>query len=461
MRGSPLPTPGHARHGYLNTLADDSLRTVLQHLSDRPRNKNWHAYISPLLVFSTLEVGGALARVASFEFRRIGGDDGIPMRNYFGELFLRPLVYRLPLQRLVYRPLGKDALPDLLRGCGSELREFVLEGKGYGTRETDILSISTYCTKLSSLAIHGTRVEGTLVPIWRSLGSSLTRVYIGCYYRPLDHGVLDIVSIHDLAQHCVNLRRVDVKTLNDEIAEILVALGGRIRVLGVVFQSVANAAAWGKVYKACTNLEAVHLALDPSVQAIEVLSLMRTKLVSVTLLDLDNPMPTEDLFYSVLSACSALEKVELHTRSPVPEELLHKLYKSTKSVTTMACCVSISDLNPASIIDAIASSLTNLESISIETVLQLNGDDVKALVKLPHLKVVKLWRGCYNIWEPNPAEECAVEIVKKLKDCVQLVQLDIDDGNIKSRSRAIADAAVMYRRKHFDMFVSGVQYRTW
>ncbi len=81
-----------------------------------------------------------------------------------------------------------QVLSDLLRGCGPELREFVLYAWGTEVTEDDNLAISTHCTNLSSLAIHSNRVESPVAPIWRSIGSRLTRVNIGNYYRYSDVG---------------------------------------------------------------------------------------------------------------------------------------------------------------------------------------------------------------------------------------------------------------------------------
>ncbi len=74
---------------------------------------------------------------------------------------------------------------------------------------------------------------------------------------------------------------------------------------------------------------------------------------------------------------------------------------------------------------------------------------------------MKLEHERYNRIASNPGEEYAVEIVKKLKNCVQLVQLEIADSILNYRSPRIAKTTAMYHRKNFDMFISGVQHRTW
>ncbi len=53
-----------------------------------------------------------------------------------------------------------------------------------------------------------------------------------------------------------------------------------------------------------------------------------------------------------------------------------------------------------------------------------------------------------------------MEVMNRFKDYAQLVQLEIDDINIKNGYPVIAEAAAMYDREDFDMFVGGVQYRT-
>ncbi len=466
-RSNPPPTADRARHRYLDTVADDNLRIVLRYLSCRPHYENWHAYVSPLSVNIALDVGGALARAALLEFRGVGGKDGIPIRAVLNVSILRPLLNRLVLHRLVLQLRGDKVLPDLLRGCGAELMELVLRARGTMVTEADILAISSHCTKLESLEIRGTQVEIPLAPIWRSLGSTLTRIFLCSYCHTSGSGyrILDVMSVHDMAEHCVNLRRVDAEKLMYHIAYILIALGTRIRVLSIEDDSDSSIVPWREVYGACTNLKAVSLTLHSSVQAIDVLSLMHTKLVSLTLRilpNLVNLMSTEDQFFSALSACSLLKEVKLLIFQLIPEELLRKLFGSLKSVTTLTCVMNLSNVNLNNdIIDVIASNLTNLESLTISTDIQLKGDDVNALVDLPRLKSVSIRPPLFMKSISKPAEVCAVEIVNKLKDCAQLLQLDIHDVYINRRSPLIAEAAVMYDRKDFDMFIGGVQYRTW
>ncbi len=452
-----LPTPDDPPDRYLDTVTDDSLRTVLRFLSNRPRHKNWHAYISPLSVNTALDVGGALRRAASLEFGAIGGDDGIPLYGDADASTFRSLVHRLHLHRLVLELGGGRVLTDVLLGCGAELRELDLDAKMTVVPKADIVAISTHCKRLSSLAIRGHRVEGTLAPIWRSLGSTLTRIYISCYCSR--YGIGDVISVPDLVQHCVNLRHVDVEELNHAVANVLIALGSRIRVLVIVDKIVPSCVPWREVYSACTNLEAIHLGLDCSAQAIDVLSLMRTKIVSLKLHDTDRLMPDEDRFFSVLSTCSMLKEVDLRVWKLLPEALLRKLFGSLKSVTTLTCVMNQYDVNPAKdIIDVIACNLTNLESLTMWTV-SLKGEDVDALFDLPHLKSVTLRPACYNI-SISKHLQCAVEVVKRLKNCAQLVQLEIHGLYIKNRYPLIAEAA-RYERTDFDMFIGGSQYRTW
>ncbi len=233
--------------------------------------------------------------------------------------------------------------------------------------ETDVLAITTHCTKLSSLAIYGNRIEGTLAPIWRSLGSTLTRIHIGCYYPPIGFGIVEIIAAAALMEHCVNLYRADVEKLDDAVADVLVAFGSRIRVLNVRNEFSSNIARWHEVCRACTNLEVVHLTLHGSQLAIGIFRLMRTKLVSLTLHDLRNleymcglhePIPTEVRFFPDLSACSLLKQVQVHLSNLVSETLLHKLFESLKSVTALTCIMNALYMNPKKdVIDAITHNL--------------------------------------------------------------------------------------------------------
>ncbi len=180
LRPNPPPAPDDARHNFLDTVPDEVLRIVLRHLSNRPQTQNWHPYISAHSVNTALDVGGALARAASIELRSIGGDDGFRLDTVVDDsiLQLRPLVYRLRLHRLVLDLPAEDKLLDLLRGCAAELREFYLYSWRNSVTKNDIHAISTHCTKLSSLTITVRRAESPLAPIWRSLGSTLTRIHI-------------------------------------------------------------------------------------------------------------------------------------------------------------------------------------------------------------------------------------------------------------------------------------------
>ncbi len=308
LRTCPPPPPDEARTCHLDTVPDDILRTVLRHLSRRPQHRNWHAYISTNSVNTALDVGGALKRAALMEFDIIGGEDGIPPGGTLDVTILRPLVYRLPLRRLVLKLREEELLPDLLRGCGAELRDLVLSTESIVVTENDIFAILTYCTKLSSLAIRGGYIESTLTPIWRSLGSTLTRIYIGRYHSDFGNGIVDVISVANLVEHCVNLYHVDVKELSPEVADVLIVLGSRIRVLGIEDPSYTTNSYWGQVYGACTNLEAVHLALYYCAEATDVLSLMSSKLICMTLNTKYGPIPTDNQFFSVLLTCSVLKK---------------------------------------------------------------------------------------------------------------------------------------------------------
>ncbi len=462
LRADPPPAPDNVRNGFLETVTDDSLRIVLRHLSCRPQHKNWHAYTSPLWVNTVLDVGGALARAALSEFHSIGGD-GIPIETTLAPPVFHPLVCRLPLRRLVFEFGESKVLSNFLRDCGAKLKELVVDARWAVVTEADIFAISTYCTRLSLLAIRGNCVEGTLASIWRSLGSTLTRVYIGCYYSTSGYRIANIISLPNLVENCVTLHRVDVQRLYKAITDVLVALGSRIRVLSVEDEFVLRTGSWREVLRACTNLEAVYLKIPRynSEESIDVLSSMRTKLVSLTLRNPDDLDYLADRFFAVLSACSVLKQVEIRVLESGTEAQLRKLFESLKSVTTLTCGVNKSDVNPTKdIVDVIACSLTNLESLTIFTFEPLKGEDVSALVALPRLASVAIRPPFYVESDPKRAEECAVEIVKKLKDCEQLVQLEIVDRNIKNRFPLIAEAAVMYKRKDFDMFIGGVQYRT-
>ncbi len=252
LRTCPLPTSEKASNRYLDTLPDEVLPTVLRNLSCRPQHDKWQAYISADSVNTALDVGRALARAAVMEFRIIGGMNGVGLPPLFAldVSILRSLVCRLPLHKIVFqfpsRPFWRftpketfhkvhahTLLSDLLRGCGAELRELVLDTVLVDVTEKEILAISTHCAKLSSLAIRSSRLKGSLTPIWRSLGSTLTRLYISRYTSNLDEKVRNVISVGDLVEHCVNLCRVDMYELDYETADIVVPLGIRIRVLSI------------------------------------------------------------------------------------------------------------------------------------------------------------------------------------------------------------------------------------
>ncbi len=213
-----------------------------------------------------------------------------------------------------------------------------------------------------------------------------------------------------------------------------------------------------------------NLKMRWSAEITNVLSSIQTKLVSLTLygLDMENLLEhliileDQDGFFSVLSACSALEEVQLDVREMILDELMHELFQNLNSVTKMTCMIRQSDYIPCKdIIDAIAYNLTNLESLTVLTDEPLKGEDVNVLVALSHLKYVVLWHRFINQSVSGLLEKYTVEIVERLKDCAQLMQLNINEIYIKNRSPLIAEAAATYNRKDFDMFIGGVQYRTW
>ncbi len=459
LRSCPPPAPDEARNYYFDTVPDDILRIVLRYLSRRPQSRHWHRNIAAESVNTTLDVGGALGRAALMEFNIVGGENGIPPGN-LDLTILRPLVYRLALRRLVLRisrNAGVDLLTYIIPGCGAELRELVLDYGNMMMTENEVVAISKHCTKLSWLEIGGRCIQGTLAPIWCSLGPTLTRIYIG---RQYGRNVWDVFSVPDLVKHCVNLYRVDVKVMDYEMSRILATLGSRIRVLSVEQRySYASISHWHTVYEACTNLEAVHLSLHSPRGASDILSLLSTKLVF--LVPCARGTDIDDVFLSALSRCSQLKEVELNLFGIEPE-VLRKLFESLKSVTTMTCWTgrTLVDLK-RDIIDVIACNLTNLESLTISTYMTLDGGHVDALVDLLHLKSVTLRRDNTLSSNFKFAEGRAVEVVNTFNHCAQLSQLEIDNVHLKKRSQLIAEAAVTYDRKDFDMFIGGVQYRTW
>ncbi len=94
------------------------------------------------------------------------------------------------------------------------------------------------------------------------------------------------------------MHHVDVSTLNDENADVLVALGSQIRVLSIDGKVVSVIAPWNKAFATCTNLETVHLTLESSsALAVDVFSLMPPKLVSSKQHNLDGRVPIGGRFF--------------------------------------------------------------------------------------------------------------------------------------------------------------------
>lgn len=458
LRASPPPIPDDAGRRYLDTLPDDSLRIVLRHLSRRPNNHNWHSYLSPLAVCTALDVGGGLARAARFEFHRLGGKDSIEIDMILDASILRPLVHRLPLHRLVLNLGRHQLLPDLLRGCGGQLKELILEASSSVVTEMEVNAVSTHCTQLSSFVLRTNHVEGTLIPIWRSLGSTLEHIYLDVYYSPLGRGALQIISVSNLVQHCVKLKRVDVNTLRHGIADVLIALGKRVRVLKVEREVRNNPILWRKVFRSCTNIDVVLADIMGSNGAIDILSIIRAK---VRTLILRTPMPATPRFSAAVAACSSLEEIELISKKCTEDGIPRALFESIASVRKLSCDIGLSKMDPKKdIIDLVASTSRNLESFSISTYQTLQGEDVRALVDLPLLKHVTLRCRFFKKQSAKSAEMCAIEVVNKFKLCPQLMSLEIDDMNIKNRSSLVANAAYLYGQRNFDMFVGGVQYAT-
>ncbi len=111
----------------------------------------------------------------------LGDNNGIGFT--YDASILCSLVHRLQFHRLVLQLKRALLSPALLRDCGGELRELILFAFRTVVENADVLALSTHCSKISSLTIHGDCVDGSLAPIWRSLGSTLTKIYIG-YCRP-------------------------------------------------------------------------------------------------------------------------------------------------------------------------------------------------------------------------------------------------------------------------------------
>ncbi len=133
------------------------------------------------------------------------------------------------------------------------------------------------------------------------------------------------------------MRCVDVGLFNDQIANILVTVGSRICVLTTRNEMSSNTAQWREVYGAYRNLDAVHLMLHGSERAIDILSLVRTKLVSLKLNRLLKLISTGDRFFYLLTTSSVFKEVELHIWLLLPKALMRKLLKSFESVTPLTC----------------------------------------------------------------------------------------------------------------------------
>ena len=155
LRASPPLASSGARNSYFDAVPNHVLRIVLSYLSRRSQHHNWHAYVSAHSVNAVLDIGGALARAAVSEFHSLGGKDSLPLSNDDDDVsIVRPLVYRLPLRRLVLKVSREGAVADLIRGCGAELRELEVDAGCHLINQVDVYAISTSCTKLSYLAIR-------------------------------------------------------------------------------------------------------------------------------------------------------------------------------------------------------------------------------------------------------------------------------------------------------------------
>ncbi len=155
-----------------------------------------------------------------------------------------------------------------------------------------------------------------------------------------------------------------------------------------------------------------------------------------------------------------MREVDFQVLSRALEALLRKLFGSLISVTSLTCsiCWRPDFITTKPVIDVIASHLINLESLTIWTREPLKEEDLDALVGLLSLK-----SGTLRLVFPEKSvsglpKERPVEVVKRFRSCAQLVQLDIDDVSIKSRSQLIAEAAAKYCREDFYMFIGCVQY---
>ncbi len=129
----------------------------------------------------------------------------------------------------------------------------------------------------------------------------------------------------------------------------------------------------------------------------------------------------------------------------------------------MTCDMNNSSVKPKDIIDVVARNLRNLETLTLTTPEPLKGEEVKALAGLPHLKSVTLQcKFTMKSVSVLKSSERAVEVMKTFKDCARLVRLEISEViQLFWYQCQIAQAAAMHKRKDFDMFIGGVQFRTW
>ncbi len=117
-------------------------------------------------------------------------------------------------------------------------------------RESDILAISTDCAQLTSLAIRCRHVESTFAPMWRSLKSNLSPIYISGNYWALRQNA---ISVYNLLYHCVNLSRIDEERVDEETVVIMATIGNRIRVVLIENTFIDSPHKVHVLYEACAN----------------------------------------------------------------------------------------------------------------------------------------------------------------------------------------------------------------
>lgn len=484
-----------SRRTFFDGLPRDTVRSIVVHLSRRPRYWNGPAkYLSPRLVLTALQHGGELKEAVQREVNGIriqygrfasawdyldeDGDDqehALQLESMLDSAALRPLILLLAptLQFLSLSstvPIGEirrcDALRELvfigshtdmwsvaeaIEIIGSKLKTLRIDEPGVVVPNEFLKAVSKNCGNLEWFGISPGEVWGSFVTVWPKL-VSLKRLSVGF---PIGGGRTSILALRKLEECRMGLEQVDLLTtlLDDTFLSFLCSIGTNLLILKLPgYACVSSNEKLKDVPHFCPNVR-IDANLHDGPQVPQILQVLEP---NVTRLSLNLPIKKTDGVDTAVIRCTRLESLRL-SLGGTAHSLLVSLAIAQLPIHALYCnVVHIRADNDLEVITKSITALPELRYLSLETYVPIP-KDASATFSCMH-KLERLTLRC-PFRKPNnyPNILAACQVLSHVADCRRVCQVEIADDSIFEYSILIARECVRYRRQ-VDIFVGNLQY---